>query len=48
MSRFREYSIGSLYNSARDVFNKTISDVVSTYNDIATKTDEIIKKINIK
>lgn len=48
MSRFREYSIGSLYNSAKDVFNKTITDVVSTYEDIASKTKEIIDKINVK
>jgi hypothetical protein len=48
MSRFREYSIGSLYNSAKDVFNKTITDVVNTYEEVASKTKEIIDKINIK
>lgn len=43
MSRFRMYSIGSLYNSAKDAFNSTISSIVSTYNDIKTKTADIIK-----
>ncbi len=43
MSRFRQYSIGSLYSSARDVFNKTITNIIDTYNDVKTKTEEIIK-----
>jgi len=48
MSRFRQYSIGSLYSSARDVFNKTITDIKNTYDDVAQKTKEIIDKIGIK
>merc|ERR1711957_490359 len=31
MSRFRAYSIGSLYSSARDVFNNTLTDITNTY-----------------
>jgi hypothetical protein len=45
MSRFRAYSIGSLYSSARDVFNNTLTDIVKTYEDVAQKTQDIIDKI---
>lgn len=48
MSRFRQYSIGSLYSSARDIFNKTITDITNTYDEVAKKTEEIIKNIGIK
>ena len=44
MSRFRQYAVGSLYNSAKDAFNKTIDKIVSTYNDVANKIDELIGK----
>jgi hypothetical protein len=47
MSRFRQYSIGSLYSSARDIFNKTITDITQTYDEIAKKTKEIIDKIGV-
>ncbi len=47
MSRFRQYSIGSLYNSAKDAFNKTIGDIVNTYNDVKTKTEDIIKGLSV-
>lgn len=47
MSRFRQYSIGSLYNSAKDAFNKTIGEIVNTYNDVKTKTEEIIKGLSV-
>ena len=48
MSRFRAYSIGSLYSSARDVFNNTLTDIVNTYDEVAKKTEEIIAKIGVK
>ena len=44
MSRFRQYAVGSLYNSAKDAFNKTIDTLVSTYNDVAAKIDELLGK----
>ena len=47
MSRFRAYSIGSLYSSARDVFNNTLTDITNTYDEVAKKTQEIIDKISI-
>jgi hypothetical protein len=47
MSRFRQYSIGSLYDSAKGAFNKTINDIVGTYNDVKSKTDEIIKGLSV-
>ena len=34
MEKFRQYSIGSLYSSAVNVFNKTITDIVNTYNNV--------------
>lgn len=44
MSRFRQYTIGSLYNSAQDVFKQTVTTLINTYNDVATKVNEIINK----
>jgi hypothetical protein len=41
MSRFRQYAVGSLYNSAKDVFNKTINDIVATFSDVEKKVDEL-------
>lgn len=43
MSRFRQYAIGSLYNSARDAFNSTITTLITTYNTVSNKTQEILK-----
>jgi hypothetical protein len=45
MSKFRQYSIGSLYNSTKSAFDGVITDIKNTFNDIANKTQEIIKKI---
>ena len=42
MSRFRQYNIGSLYTSAVNVFNKTITDITNTFTDISTKTNALI------
>ena len=47
MSRFRQYSIGSLYNSAKGAFVSTIEKIKDTYNDVKTKTDEIIKGLSV-
>ena len=44
MSRFRQYAVGALYNSAKDAFNKTVQTLIDTYNDVASKVDEIINK----
>jgi hypothetical protein len=43
MSRFRQYAVGSLYNSAKDAFNKTMETLKNTWEDVKTTTDEIIK-----
>jgi len=42
MSRFRQYNIASLYTSAVTVFNNTITDIVTTFNDVQTKTNQLI------
>jgi len=47
MSRFRQYSIGSLYNSAKGAFNKTLDSIINTYNDVKSKTEEIIKGLSV-
>jgi hypothetical protein len=44
MSRFRQYSVGSLYNSAKDAFNKTVATLITTYEDVASKVNEIVGK----
>jgi hypothetical protein len=43
MSRFRQYAVGSLYNSAKDAFNKTIETLKNTWGDVKKTTDDIIK-----
>jgi len=43
MSRFRQYSIGSLFNSAKNIFQDTIDKVKDTYNDVINKADNLIK-----
>jgi len=48
MSRFRQYSIGSLYSSAKDVFNKTISEITKTYEVVKKEAEEIIKNLSVK
>ena len=45
MSRFRQYAVGSLYNSARDAFNTTISVLQNTWEDVKNKTQDIIKGV---
>ncbi len=42
MKKFRKYAVGSLYNSAKDAFNSTISTLEKTWNDVKNKADEII------
>lgn len=42
MSRFRQYSIGSLYNSARDAFNNTINTLINTWDTVKNKTNNIL------
>lgn len=41
MSRFRSYSIGSLYDSAADVFNQSLSELQSRWNAITEQADEV-------
>ena len=45
MSRFRQYSIVDLYNSTKTVFEKTIDEIKTTFDDIANKTNSIINDI---
>ena len=42
MSRFRQYSIGSLFTSAKGVFNNTINKVKDTYDKVKNKAEDII------
>jgi hypothetical protein len=44
MSRFRQYAVGSLYNSARDAFNKTLTDATNTFNSVKTDISNIFNK----
>jgi hypothetical protein len=43
MSRFRQYAVGSLYNSAKDAFNTTLTTLQTTWDTVKAKTDNIIK-----
>lgn len=42
MSRFRQYSVGSLYNSAKDAFNTTINTLQTTWDTVKSKTQNIL------
>jgi hypothetical protein len=42
MSRFRQYAVGSLYNSAKDAFNTTISTLQNTWNLVVNKTTDLV------
>ncbi len=44
MSRFRQYSIGSLYNSVKDSLDKTLQSLKDSYNDISGTIDKMIGK----
>jgi hypothetical protein len=44
MSRFRQYAVGSLYNSAKDAFNTTMTTLKNTWEDVKKKTNEIISQ----
>lgn len=44
MSRFRQYSIGSLFNSAKGVFNTTITKLKDTYEDVVKGAEDFINK----
>jgi hypothetical protein len=41
MSRFRQYAVGSLYNSAKDAFNKTVTTLVDTYNQVKAEVEKL-------
>jgi hypothetical protein len=43
MSRFRQYAVGSLYNSAKDTFNKTMDTLKNTWDNVKQKTDKVLK-----
>lgn len=34
MSKFKQYSIGSLYNSAKGVFNSTLEDIKKSWDEV--------------
>jgi len=40
MSRFRQYSIGSLFNSAKDSFVSGINEVKSTYSNVTSSINK--------
>lgn len=42
MSKFKQYSIGSLYNSAKDIFNSTIGTLKDAYKEIQTKVEDLM------
>jgi hypothetical protein len=44
MSRFRQYSIGSLYNSVKSSLNVTVQKLKDTYNDISSTIDKMMNK----
>lgn len=46
MSRFRQYAVGSLYNSARDAFNKTVESLTTTWSTIKDSADDVLKKFS--
>lgn len=45
MSRFRDYAIGSLYDSAKSAFNSSLTTLESTYNQVKNKTQEVINQM---
>ena len=48
MSRFRMYAVGSLYNSAKDAFNTTMSTLKNTWESVKKTTEDIISNFNKK
>eukprot|EP00340_Litonotus_pictus_P006856 CAMPEP_0170515314 /NCGR_PEP_ID=MMETSP0209-20121228/1756_1 /TAXON_ID=665100 ORGANISM="Litonotus pictus, Strain P1" /NCGR_SAMPLE_ID=MMETSP0209 /ASSEMBLY_ACC=CAM_ASM_000301 /LENGTH=197 /DNA_ID=CAMNT_0010799737 /DNA_START=315 /DNA_END=908 /DNA_ORIENTATION=+ len=42
MSRFKKYSIGSLFSSAKGVFNDTLDTVKNTYDDVVKDAQQIV------
>jgi hypothetical protein len=42
MSRFRQYAVGSLYNSAKDAFNKTVDTLKNTWSSIESTANKVI------
>jgi hypothetical protein len=42
MSRFRRYSVGSLFRSAKGIYNSTIEQVKDTYDDVVNKAGELV------
>jgi hypothetical protein len=42
MTRFRQYAVGSLYNSAKWAFNTTITTLQNTWDLVKNKTDDIV------
>ena len=45
MARFKAYSIGSLFNSAKGVFNSTMSTIQTTYSNVASKVTSLIADV---
>ena len=43
MSRFRQYAVGSLYNSAKDAFNTTLATLQNTWATVVDTTNNILK-----
>jgi hypothetical protein len=44
MSRFRQYPIGSLYNSVKNSLDKTVQSLKDTYDDISNSINKMIGK----
>jgi hypothetical protein len=46
MSRFRQYSVGSLYNSAKGIFNQTMTALQNTWADVTNTTLSILSNLS--
>ena len=42
MSRFRQYAVGSLYNSAKDAFNSTVLTLQNTWDLVVQTTNSVL------
>lgn len=45
MSRFRQYSIGSLFISAKGTFTDALDTIKTTYNDVSNKVNDIVNDV---
>jgi len=47
LEKFRQYSIGSLYSAAVNVFNNTINDIVTTYQSVSTSVTNFTHNLSL-